>query len=60
MSSSAIYIYRWRNNSKRAEMYGRRCRVLARLALNSTAVRFEDTGQTEIVSRNALRRVTYD
>lgn len=53
----SLYVYRWRNNAKRAEMYGRQCVVVARLAMNSAAVRFTDNGQEEIVSRNALRRV---
>lgn len=35
---------------------GQLCRVLARGAMNSAAVEFED-GYTAIVSRNALRRV---
>lgn len=51
------YIYCWRNNAKRATLYGRRCRVLARGAMNSRLVEFED-GQREIVSGNALRRAT--
>lgn len=49
------YRYVWRNNAKRETLYGRRCRVLARLARNSAVVQFED-GQREVVSRNALRR----
>ncbi len=55
MSFDQWYIYRWRNNEKRQMLYGRRCRVLARGAMNSALVEFED-GQREIVSRNALRR----
>jgi hypothetical protein len=50
------YIFVWRNNSKRATLYGRRCRVLVRGAMNSALVEFEN-GQREIVSRNALRRI---
>ena len=51
------YRYVWRNNPKRATLYGRRCRVVARLAMNSAIVEFEN-GQREVVSRNALRRLT--
>jgi hypothetical protein len=49
------YVYRWKNNSRRLELYGRRCEVIARLKMNSAWVRFEN-GQEECVSRNALRR----
>lgn len=49
------YRFAWGNNEKRARLKGRRCRVIARGAMNSVDVEFED-GQREIVSRNALRR----
>ena len=52
-----LYLYSWANNEKRKSLYGRLCTVLARLSRNSAVVRFEDNGQEEIVSRNALRRV---
>ena len=52
-----LYIYRWGNNPKRAEMKGRVCTVLIRGGMNSALVEFLGTGQREIVSRNALRRV---
>ena len=55
MSTPARYTYTWRNNSKRAQLYGRECTVVARLARNTAAVRFEN-GQIEIISRSALRR----
>lgn len=51
------YIYRWGNNSKRATLKGHKCKVVARGALNSCLIEFED-GQREIISRNALRRVS--
>ena len=50
------YIYRWRNNVKRAEMYGHRFRVLVRGRMNSALVEFED-GQCEVISRNAIKKV---
>jgi len=49
------YFYSWRNNEKRATLYGRACRVLARGKMNSCAVEFEN-GQLEIISRHALRK----
>jgi len=50
------YYFAWRNNEKRATLYRRKCRIVARLAQNSAIVEFEN-GQRECVSRNALRRV---
>lgn len=50
------YIYTWGNNEKRKKLKGRKCKLLARLALNSAIVQFEN-GQREVVSRSALRKV---
>lgn len=50
-----MYRYSWRNNEKRATLFGRLCRVLARLKRNSAVVEFEN-GQREVISRNALRK----
>jgi hypothetical protein len=52
-----LYIYTWKNNPKRVALYGRRCKVIVRLAMNSAIVEF-DGGQRECISRNALRRLT--
>ncbi len=49
------YAYSWGNNPKRAEMKGRRCRIVKRLKLNSALIQFLDDGQREVVSLNALR-----
>jgi hypothetical protein len=49
------YTYAWKNNEKRATLHGRALRVLARGAMNSALVEFEN-GQREVISRNALRR----
>lgn len=49
------YFYAWKNNEKRATLFRRRLRVIARGRLNSALVEFED-GQREVVSRNAIRR----
>ena len=50
------YYFAWRNNPKRAQLYHQKCRVLARGAMNSCLVEFEN-GAREIISRNALRKV---
>jgi len=50
-------VFRWRNNPVRAQLYGRRCRILAvgssKLAV---LVEFED-GIRHITSRRALKRL---
>lgn len=50
------YRYVWKNNAKRAKLYGRECRVICRGTMNSAMVEFTDNGQREVISRNALRR----
>lgn len=52
-----LYRYRFKNNAKRAAMFGRVCRVLARGKKNTALVEFVDDGQREFVSFNALRLV---
>jgi hypothetical protein len=54
--SLRIYVFRWRNNAKRNDLYGRQCKVVTRLKRNSAVVEFVDNGQLEVVSRNALVR----
>ena len=51
------YYFAWKNNPKRATLYKRELKVLARGAMNSALVEFEN-GQREVISRNALRRRT--
>lgn len=51
------YRYAWGNNSKRATMKGRECRILATMRANSVVIEFLDTGQQEVTSRRALRKV---
>lgn len=51
-----LYRYPWKNNEKRATMFGRLFRVVARGAMNSVLIEFTDNGQREVTSRNALRR----
>ena len=50
-------IYRWKNSERRQELYGKRCRVLAKgSTMRSVLVEFED-GERVICSARALRRV---
>lgn len=49
-------IYAWGNNPVRAELKGRRCRMVCRGAMNSCLIEFED-GTRVVTSRNAVRRV---
>ncbi len=53
------YYYAWKNNSKRATLYRRHCNVLVRGIMNSALVEFEN-GQREVISRNALRKVSQE
>jgi len=53
--SPMTYRYAWKNNPKRASMYGRTCRVLATGKMGSALIEFEN-GQKEITSKRALRR----
>ena len=48
------HTYAWGNNEKRETLKGRHCRILARGALRSVLVEFED-GQQEVVSVRSLR-----
>ena len=57
MSDGLAYRFAWRNGDKRRTLYGRTCRILATGALGSALVEFRDSGQREIVSRRALRRI---
>ena len=57
MSEIGLYRYAWGNNSKRAMMKGRKCKLLASGKMSSVLIEFIDNGQREITSRRALRRV---
>ena len=50
------YRFAWRNNPRRAQLFGLRCRVIARGTMGSVLVEWE-SGARDIVSRRALRRV---
>jgi hypothetical protein len=47
-------VYRWRRYCP--ELYGKRCRIVARGAMNSALVEFEN-GVRRVVSRWAIRKV---
>jgi len=49
------HVYAWRNNERRAALYGRPCRVLASGAMGTVLVEFEN-GERVTTSRRALRR----
>ena len=55
MSDVSTHIYRWKKWMP--DRYGQRCRLLARGALNSVLVEFED-GRRVVTSRYALRRLS--
>jgi hypothetical protein len=50
------YVYAWRNNARRAELYGRRCRLIAAGRMGTVLVEFADTGERGTTSRRALRK----
>ncbi len=47
------YIYRWKNNTKRTELYGRKCKVITRGKMNTILVEFEN-GERVTTSRYAV------
>ncbi len=50
------FVYAWGNNSRRSELKGRRCRILAAGAMRTVLVEFLDNGERVTTSRRALRR----
>jgi hypothetical protein len=50
------YIFFWKNNPKRAKLFGKKCHVIARMKMNSALVEFEN-GNKEVISRYAIRRI---
>jgi len=58
MDGGMTYIYAWKNNEKRAQLFGRKLEVLRRTKkMNSCIVRFIDNGQKEVISRSELRKL---
>ena len=52
----AEYTYARRNNPRRAELFGRRCRVVATGRMATVLVEFADNRERVTTSRRALRR----
>ena len=50
-----IYTFVWANNARRAELCGRRCRVLARGRMGTVLIEFVDTGERVTTSHRAIR-----
>lgn len=50
-----VYIYAWGNNSRRAELKGRRCVIVASGKMNTVLIRFLDTNEKVTTSYRALR-----
>jgi hypothetical protein len=49
-------VYRWRNNERRRDLHGHRCRIVAKgSTLNACLVEFE-SGEKVITSWRALRK----
>jgi hypothetical protein len=49
------HVYAWRNNERRAALYGRRCRIVAAGRMGTVLVEFEN-GERVTTSHRALRR----
>ena len=56
--SQQLYVYRWGNNPRRAELKGRLCRLLASGALGTVLVEMVDTGERVTTSHRALAPVS--
>ncbi len=52
-----IYIYGWKNNEKRAELYGRPLHVICLCNRKSAWVEFLDNGQRECISQRAMKKL---
>jgi len=55
MKRTRIYEYQWKNNAKRATMFGRSCRIIATGKAQRVHIEFLDNGQREYTTRKALR-----
>lgn len=55
-SAEYPYYFAWGGIRFDGKRKGHRCRILARLPMNSACVRWE-SGGWDVISRNALRRV---
>lgn len=50
-----LYRFGWKNNERRAQLYGRTCRMICRGTMNSCLLEFEN-GERVVTSRNAIRK----
>jgi hypothetical protein len=53
----ATHRYAWRNNAKRAALFGGYCRIVASGSMRSVLIEFACDGGLEVVDRRALRRL---
>jgi hypothetical protein len=53
--TSFTHVYAWRNNERRAALYGRRCRIVATGRMGTVLVEFEN-GERVTTSHRAVRR----
>lgn len=49
-------IHVWANNPVRKKLYGKKCKAIKFVAMNTVLIEFED-GVQHVVSRNAIRRI---
>lgn len=54
---SRLYLYGWKNNPKRKELFARCCRILKTGKKNTVLIEMTDTGEQVATSRLALVRV---
>ncbi|HEX4520688.1 MAG TPA: hypothetical protein VH063_13990 [Gaiellaceae bacterium] len=57
VSEPQRYRFAWRNNERRAGLYGRECLVVAAGAMRTVLVEFLDDGERVTTSARALRKV---
>lgn len=50
------HYFAWKNNSRRAELYKRECRIVARGTMGSILIEFAN-GERVVCSRRAVRRL---
>jgi len=51
-----MYTYRWKNNPRRAELFGRQCKILTRGGMGTVLVEFEN-GERVTTAGRALKRI---
>lgn len=56
-ATAPTHVYQWGNNSRRAELKGRACHIVARGAKGTILVEFADTGERVTTSHRAVRAI---